>query len=127
VVGGFAVMKYSEPRFTKDLDLWTDPAPANASLLFQSLRRFGAPLRGLTPDYFTVPGNFYQIGVYPTRVDILTSTSSDLAFDPVWERRQVAGLFGVANVPFVSKQDLIAMKRAAGREEDLLDIRRMER
>jgi hypothetical protein len=22
VVGGYAVMKYTEPRFTKDLDLW---------------------------------------------------------------------------------------------------------
>ncbi|SPF39163.1 hypothetical protein SBA4_2310049 [Candidatus Sulfopaludibacter sp. SbA4] len=30
VVGGYAVMKYTEPYNTKDLDLWIDPAPENA-------------------------------------------------------------------------------------------------
>ena len=32
VVGGYAVMKYSEPRYTKDLALWiaTDPENANS-------------------------------------------------------------------------------------------------
>ncbi len=27
VVGGYAVMLYSQPRFTKDLDLWLEPSP----------------------------------------------------------------------------------------------------
>jgi hypothetical protein len=31
VVGGYAVMKYTEPYNTKDLDLWIDPAPENAT------------------------------------------------------------------------------------------------
>ena len=33
VIGGYAVMKYTEPYNTKDLDLWTDPAPENAGRL----------------------------------------------------------------------------------------------
>src|SRR5947209_8588745 len=73
VIGGYAVMKYTEPYTTKDLDLWIDPAPENAARVFRALAKFGAPLRGLTPEYFTVPGNFYQIGVSLWRVDILTS------------------------------------------------------
>ena len=127
VVGGFAVMKYTEPRFTKDLDLWSDPTPANAATLFRALRRFGAPLRGVAPDYFAVPGNFYQIGAYATRVDILTSLSGDLPFDAAWERRQISGLFGAVAVPFISREDLIFLKRASGREEDMLDVKRLER
>ena len=34
VIGGYAVMKYTEPYNTKDLDLWADPAPENASRLY---------------------------------------------------------------------------------------------
>jgi hypothetical protein len=34
VVGGYAVMVYTEPRFTKDLDIWVDPTPENAKKVF---------------------------------------------------------------------------------------------
>lgn len=30
VVGGYAVIRYTEPRYTKDLDVWVDPSPDNA-------------------------------------------------------------------------------------------------
>jgi len=125
VVGGFAVMKYTEPRFTKDLDLWTDPTPVNAEAVFNALRKFGAPLTNVQPGFFVEPGNFYQIGVYPVRVDILTSMAGDLPFDEAWQRRQLAGLFGVPCIPFVCKEDLIFLKRAAGRDEDLLDLKHL--
>lgn len=44
VVGGYAVMAYTEPRYTKDLDVWVRAEPANATRVFQSLAHFGAPL-----------------------------------------------------------------------------------
>src|SRR5580658_4805251 len=31
IVGGYAVMKYTEPFYTKDMDIWVDPAPENAT------------------------------------------------------------------------------------------------
>jgi hypothetical protein len=31
VVGGYAAMHYSQPRFTKDLDLWLEPSSDNAA------------------------------------------------------------------------------------------------
>jgi hypothetical protein len=43
VVGGYAVMKYTEPRFTKDLDLWIDASVGNAARVFAAVREFGAP------------------------------------------------------------------------------------
>ena len=58
VIGGYAVMKYTEPYNTKDLDLWSDPDPENAGPLYNALARFGAPLKGITAEYFTVPGEF---------------------------------------------------------------------
>lgn len=42
VVGGYAVMKYTEPRFTKDLDLWISTEPSDAKAVYQSLKKFGA-------------------------------------------------------------------------------------
>ena len=35
VVGGYAVIHHTEPRYTKDLDVWVDPSQANAKRVFQ--------------------------------------------------------------------------------------------
>jgi hypothetical protein len=43
VVGGYAVMRYSEPRCTKDLDLWVRNSPANSERLFRALARRSPP------------------------------------------------------------------------------------
>jgi len=47
VVGAHAVIYYTEPRFTGDLDLWIDRTPGNARLTFQALLEFGAPVEGM--------------------------------------------------------------------------------
>jgi predicted nucleotidyltransferase len=125
VIGGYAVMKYTEPYNTKDLDLWTDPAPENAARLYDALARFGAPLKGVAAEYFTVPGNFYQIGVSRWRVDIIASTSEDLPFEAAWSRRADMILAGIT-VPVIALDDLIITKRAAGRPDDLIAVRKLE-
>ena len=86
VVGAYAVMAHTEPRYTKDLDVWVDPAEANAHAVFLALAEFGAPLQGITAWDFTQPETFYQLGVSPVRVDILTSLSG-IEFAAAWERR----------------------------------------
>src|SRR5580692_5697363 len=73
VVGGYAVMVHTEPRYTKDLDLWIKPELKNAQALLAALLEFGAPIADVTPEDFTEPEIFFQIGVDPVRVDILTS------------------------------------------------------
>src|SRR5436189_6466622 len=47
VVGGYAVMLYTEPRYTKDLDIWVEASAENALLVFKALAEFGAPLKGI--------------------------------------------------------------------------------
>jgi hypothetical protein len=39
VVGAHAVMVYTEPRYTKDLDVWVRPTPENAARVFRALLR----------------------------------------------------------------------------------------
>lgn len=119
VIGGYAVIKYAEPRYTKDLDLWVRADPANAVAVFTALRAFGAPLSNLTPEDFAHEGYFYQMGVPPVRVDILMSVPG-LVFEDAWQQREIVNFDGVM-LPFISKAHLITSKRASGRPQDLID------
>ena len=123
VVGSYAVMKYTEPRATKDIDLWIDTTLDNAQRVYQALARFGAPLAGYTPDDFTDPETFFQIGV-TFRVDLITSMPAGLTFADAWDRRVIGHLHG-QEVPFISIQDLIISKRATGRPQDQLDLKNL--
>jgi predicted nucleotidyltransferase len=120
VIGGYAVVQYVEPRFTKDLDILISTEPVNAQAVYAALREFGAPLTGLTPKDFSEEGFFFQIGVPPVRVDVLMGIPG-IHFDECWNRRVEVDFDGL-KVIFISKQDLIASKRAAGRPQDLLDV-----
>jgi hypothetical protein len=94
IIGGYAVIKYAEPRYTKDLDLWIRADQKNAVAVFEALREFGAPLAGMTPDDFAHEGYFYQMGVPPVRVDILMSIPG-VTFDKAWKHRTKADFAGV--------------------------------
>ena len=76
LVGGYAVAFHAAPRFTKDLDVWTEPTPANAARVAEALRAFGAPLQDLSLADLERAGLVFQIGVPPNRIDIVTSTES---------------------------------------------------
>jgi len=119
VVGGYAVVQYAEPRYTKDLDVWIRADADNAKAVFRALREFGAPLGGLTESDFASEGYFYQMGVPPVRVDILMGIPG-VNFDEAWQRRFEADFDGLT-VSFISKQDLIQSKLASGRPQDLID------
>lgn len=119
VIGGYAVVQYAEPRFTKDLDVLIGTDAANAEAIYNALREFGAPLAGLTPKDFSEEGFFFQMGVPPIRVDVIMGIPG-VKFDECWNRRMDVDFDGL-KVIFISKQDLIASKRAAGRPQDLID------
>ncbi len=119
VIGGYALVQYAEPRFTKDLDLWIGTTGDNALAVYRALVQFGAPLNGLTEHDFSEEGYFYQMGVPPVRVDILMGIPG-LEFEDAWQRRNEVP-FNELIVPFIAKDDLITAKRAAGRPQDLID------
>ena len=61
VIGGYAVVQYAEPRFTKDLDVWISTDASNAESVYKALLEFGAPLKGLTVKDFAEDGYFFQM------------------------------------------------------------------
>ena len=70
-------MKYTEPRFTKDLGLWVRNSLDNSTKIYNALADFGAPLQeaGVTAETFTEGRLLYQLGVAPVRIDISTFSS----------------------------------------------------
>lgn len=64
-------------------------------------------------------------GTPPARVDLLRSIPG-VDFAAAWKRRLDIDWNGVT-VHVIGRDDLIAAKRAAGRERDLRDLRALER
>ncbi len=128
VVGGYAYAEHVEPRYTKDLDVWIERSDENADRVLEALHEFGAPLRELTKTDLMSPGTFYQIGLPPNRIDIITQLE-EMDFSECWPRRKV-GILGDLSVNYISAQDLIENKERTGRPHDLVDaeyIRRAQR
>jgi hypothetical protein len=122
VVGGFAVIYHAQPRFTKDLDLFIKPAPANGKATYAALVEFGAPLQGIRPEDFTDRNNFFRFGRDPQGFDILPDIPG-IDFDAAWERRVeiVVDAATGQKASFISADDLITSKLASGRPQDLAD------
>ena len=125
VVGGYAVMRYTEPRFTKDLDVLIAVDKENALAIYNSLTEFGAPLENLGVEDFTKEGYFYQMGSPPLRIDILMSIPG-INFTEAWKNRETI-IVAETQIHFIAKFDLIRAKRASGRPQDLLDLEKLER
>ena len=125
VVGAHAVMFYTVPRYTKDLDLWVRPTLENAERVHRALVRFGAPMSDLTVADLASPGTIFQIGIAPNRVDVITSIDA-VDFEDAWTRR-VASTYGGVSIALLSADDLLVNKRAVGRKQDLLDVELLER
>ncbi len=124
VVGAYAVMKYSEPRFTKDLDLWIATDSENANSVYGALKEFGAPLANLTAEDFAQQDYFYQMGIPPLRVDIMMSIPG-VKFEEAWKNREAVELDNL-KIPFISRSDLMRAKEASGRLQDKIDIDRLK-
>src|SRR3989338_6895549 len=100
VIGGYAVMRYTEPRYTKDLDIWVAANEDNSKKIFKALKEFGAPLKNLSAGSFAEAGHFYQMGKPPFRVDIMMSISG-VEFESAWKNRDEVEL-GDFKIPFIS-------------------------
>jgi len=123
VVGGYAFGVHAEPRATKDLDLFIQPSQENSEAVFRALAQFGAPLEGMSPADFT-DGTIFQIGKPPARVDILQQIDG-ISFDEAWVNRIEGLVDGEVPAVVISKEDLIRNKLASGREQDLLDVKKL--
>lgn len=120
VIGGYAVAFHGFPRYTKDLDLWVGPDLDNVLRLLSALEDFGFASLGLTEADFKDPTVVIQLGQPPNRIDLLCGVGG-LDFDEAYRRRETLDPAGVP-LSFISRGDLIGVKRAAGRHQDMADV-----
>jgi hypothetical protein len=125
LVGGYALAYHHAPRSTGDLEVWIRCTPENAARVHRALASFGAPLAELTVGDLATPGVVFQLGVAPSRIDVLTSIDG-VDFDAAWAAR-VATRYGDQDIHVIGLADLVQNKRASGRSQDLLDADVLER
>jgi hypothetical protein len=124
IVGGYAYARYTEPRTTKDLDLFIRPDPENAIATYKALAEYGAYLADTTVADFARPGTIFQIGVAPFRIDLICNIDG-VSFDQAWETSETALVDEEVPVRYISSDTLITNKLAAGRPQDLVDIEKL--
>lgn len=128
VIGGIAILLHGYPRVTRDLDIVFDYDETNLDALGQVLLELKARLRGVEDDVPFVPDTRTLQGI-----DLLTLDTSAGWFDIHRLPRGVSNYARLrANADRVpldgftvlvaSPDDLIAMKEAAGRPQDRIDI-----
>lgn len=131
VVGGFAVYAHGFLRGTVDLDIIPRPDLANLSRLGEALTSVGARVyRTAEPVNVGDPHVLRRASLVPLmtdhgRLDVLNVASTSGVsggYAELRERGLELELDGLALV-VVGLDDLIRMKKAAGREQDLADIR----
>lgn len=119
LVGAYAMAAHGHPRATGDLDVWIRAEPRTAAKVLRVLADFGAPLHDISADDLCQPEIVFQIGVEPSRIDILTSVSG-LTFEAAWQNRISIEIDGLT-IPVIGLGDLIKNKLACARPKDIAD------
>jgi predicted nucleotidyltransferase len=120
VIGGIAAVLYGVPRATFDLDVLIEPTKDNAQRLLDALAELDFGTATMTTAAEIIAK---EITIFTDRIrlDVQTSTPG-IVFEEAWERRVTMSYKG-QKFEVVSLMDLIASKRAAGRNVDLEDVR----
>lgn len=132
VIGGVAVVLQAAPRFTKDLDLCYATASDNLDRLGAVLVEIEARLRGVEEDLPFVPDartlrqtQMLTLTTSEGNLDLLVCPEGSPDYQQLRDRADRMEIDGLP-VAVASIEDLIAMKRAAGRPQDLLDLESLE-
>lgn len=138
VVGGFATVLHGFARMTADVDLIVDLDPTEARKTMAAL--VGAGFRARAP---VDPLTFAIAEVRQTWIDhkamrvfsmwdpaspmreLDLFVETPVPFQELWDRSKIANVGGCP-VRIASIRDLIALKRLAGRPQDLQDIEALE-
>lgn len=120
IIGGLAFIYHAKPRYTKDLDLWVDPAADNIERVNAALAEFGSPYALSTESREEI----LQLGLPPNRIDLLLSTG-DRSFEDAWAHREEAP-YGEAPAYWVDLDTLIEIKRQIDHPRHQEDVRVLE-
>jgi hypothetical protein len=119
VIGASAFPVYGYARATLDIDIFIRPNLDNVKRSMKALEQFGYDLMDLSPKDFLK--NKILIRQYTVEADFHPFVKG-AKFGDVWKNR-IKAKFGDTEVFFPSLDDMIKMKRAAGRAKDREDLK----
>jgi predicted nucleotidyltransferase len=125
IVGGYALAFHGRPRNTGDLDIWIENSESNAIRMLEVVKDFGLASMGFTKEDFIKEGYISQIGFPPVRIDILNSIDG-VQFREAYPNRKVINNEGI-KIPYIGREEFIKNKQAAGRAQDLNDVKELQR
>lgn len=130
VVGGIAVVLHGSARLTQGLDISFASDDTNLEQLGAVLIELGAKLRGVDEPFVPDARTLRRASILCLETDlgVIELLAQPDGAPPYGELRARADRFSLGDfaVLVASIEDLIAMKRAAGRNKDLADIDELE-
>jgi predicted nucleotidyltransferase len=123
LIGAYAVAAFGHVRNTKDIDFWVEASPENAARVLAALTDFGA-VGNFSLEKLSREDNIVHLSGDGWAIDILTGVRWP-KFVACYERAISTQLSGVT-LKVVSLEDLIVMKKYAGRPQDLADVAMLE-
>lgn len=123
IIGATAFPVHGYARATLDIDIFIRPTKINAERTHQALKAFGYDVTDIKEE--DLLKKKLLIRQYLVETDIHPFVKG-ISFEEVWKNR-VRAKFGSTFVNFASLEDLIRMKRVAGRAKDLEDLKYLSR
>lgn len=124
LIGGQALALHGVPRFTKDADLWLGASDTNLQRVRHALATFGAPPTTIEALFEASGLDVVWMGHPPARIDLMKNIPGGV-FETSFAAREIFELDGVP-VSCVSRADLIRLKLASGRPQDLVDAANLD-
>ena len=127
LVGGIAVIRHGYVRATRDIDAVIAGDHENLAAVrsvidaWEATQQDGSPI----PEDAVKAGRNLHLRTPHGDIDLLAELNPPFSYQELRDRADVKRVDGV-EAPIVSLADLIALKRMAGREQDLSDLRNLE-
>jgi len=123
VIGGIASVLHGVPRATFDLDILIEASTKNTQRMLDAFLEAGLGTATLISTDEILD---HEITIFKdyVRIDVQTSTPG-IRFEEAWENRLKIS-YKDHEIYLISKNDLMASKRASGRDIDLEDVRLLE-
>ena len=130
VIGGFAAQAHGSPSLTGDLDIVPSWDGENLQKVAEILDAIAAVRHGLPVEAPAMPrldartlraGSVFTLNSRYGRIDLLSNPDPGLDYAALLRNAIAIELFGV-RVHAAGIDDLIAMKRAAGRPKDRVEL-----
>jgi len=121
-IGKSGAILLGYPDTTQDVDIFLPQSPENAERVLRALRTLGFELDPVLTVSILAGSEIVLLKAGPFALDLIHAPDGIESFEGAKSRSVLEG----GRFPVASLDDIIASKRATGREKDISDVRRLE-